>query len=86
MENHFSRYSKLIICVLVFILSLSLSLSTVYGQAFQGQGGLKEKLAQRGIDLNQFRERVREAMQVQNRYKDMLLEKLGVVGTGTGLE
>ena len=85
MESHFSRYSKIKICVLVFILSLSLSLTTVYGQGFQGQGSLKERLAQKGIDLTQLRERVREVMQVQNRYRDMLMDKSGVVGTGTGI-
>jgi len=85
MENHFTRYSKLTLCVLVFILSLSLSLATVYGQGSQGQGSLRERLAQRGIDLNQLRESVREVMQVQDRYKDMLMEKSGVVGTGTGI-
>ena len=85
MENHFTRNSKLTLCVLVFILSLSLTLTTVYGQAFQSQGSLKERLAERGIDLNQLRERVREVMQVQNRYKDILMEKSGVVGTGTGI-
>ena len=85
MENHFTRYSKLTLSVLVFILSLSLSLTTVCGQAFHGQGSLKERLAQRGIDLTQLRKRIGEVIQVQNRHKEMLMEQAGVVGTGTGI-
>ena len=84
MENHFSRFSKIILCVLVFILSLSLSLTTVYGQGLQGQSTLQERLAQRGIDLKQLGERVRYAMQVQNRNR-ALLKKFGVTGMGTGI-
>ena len=85
MENHFSRYSKIALSVLVIILSLSLSFTTVYGQGLKGQGSLRERLVEKGIDLNQLRERVREVMRAQHRYKDMLMEKSGVVGTGTGI-
>jgi hypothetical protein len=85
MENHFSRYFKLTVCVIAFILSLSLSLGTGHGQDFNRKGGLKAWLAERGIDHDQFRQRFREAMQVQNRNQDMLMELSGVVGTGTGI-
>jgi hypothetical protein len=85
MENHFSRSSKLTLCVIAFILSLSLSLGTGYGQDFNRKGGLKAQLAERGIDLAQLRSRIREAIQVQNRYKETLMDKSGVVGTATGI-
>lgn len=85
MENHFSRYSKLTLFVIVFILSVFLSLTTVYGQDFNRKGGLKAWLAQRGIDHTQFKERIREVIQVQNRHKEMLMDKSGVVGTATGI-
>ena len=85
MENNYSRYFKLTLCVLVFVLSLSFTFDTGYGQQFNGKGRLKAWLAERGIDHTQFRERIREAIQVQNRYKDMLMEKSGVVGSGTGI-
>jgi uncharacterized protein YjdB len=84
MENHFSRYSKLTLSVLIFILSLYLSLTTVYGQGLQGQGSLQERLAQRGIDPKELGKRVKEVMQVQNRNRG-LIEKFGVVGMGTGI-
>jgi len=85
MENHFSRYAKLTLCVLVFILSISLSLGTGHGQDFNRRGGLKAWLAERSIDHAQFRERLREAIKVQNKHTPGFMEMPGVEGTAAGV-
>jgi hypothetical protein len=85
MQKRFVRSFKYSIFVVILILYFSSALTTVYGQEFAGQGKLKERLAKRGIDLSKLRERIQEVIRVQDRYKDFLMEKSDVVGTGAGI-
>ena len=85
MENHFRRYSKITLSVLVLILSISLSLTTVYGQEINRKGGLKAWLTERGIDHDQFRQRLLAAIQAQKRHTPDFMEMPGVEGTAIGI-
>ncbi len=70
MKRHFSRSSKYALGLFVFVLTLSLTLGTSYGQA---------------IRPDRDNPHIRAAIEAQNRHTGKLKRIPGVVGTGTGI-